>query len=74
MLLIMRIGTWNREGKWSDRHARFMHRQDCDVWSLTVTTQICTAGANSWRSAGQVLGTSRYRFFDQSPTALSLGR
>jgi len=44
MLLIMRIGTWNREGKWSDRHARFMHRQDCDVWSLTVTTQICTAG------------------------------
>ena len=32
---IMRIGTWNLEGKWSDRHARFMHRQDCDIWLLT---------------------------------------
>ena len=35
MLSLMRIGTWNLEGKWSDRHARFMHRQDCDVWLLT---------------------------------------
>lgn len=35
MLSLMRIGTWNLEGKWSDRHARFLHRQDCDVWMLT---------------------------------------
>jgi len=35
MLLPMRIGTWNLEGKWSDRHADFLQRQACDVWLLT---------------------------------------
>jgi Endonuclease/Exonuclease/phosphatase family len=35
MLSRMRIGTWNLDGKWSDRHADFLRRHDCDVWLLT---------------------------------------
>jgi hypothetical protein len=35
MLLLMRIGTWNLDGRWSDEHAKFLQRQDCNVWLLT---------------------------------------
>lgn len=31
----MRIGTWNLEGKWSDRHRDILVAQNCDVWLLT---------------------------------------
>jgi hypothetical protein len=31
----MRIGTWNMEGRWDERHARLIAEQDCDVWLLT---------------------------------------
>ncbi len=31
----MRIGTWNLDGRRSDRHAHLLHSVDCDVWLLT---------------------------------------
>jgi len=31
----MRLGTWNLEGAWSDKHALLMTDVGCDVWLLT---------------------------------------
>jgi hypothetical protein len=31
----MRIGTWNLEAKWTNRHADVLISADCDVWLLT---------------------------------------
>ena len=45
MLLLMRIGTWNLNGRWSDEHAKFLDRQDCNVWLLTeVRTDVHLQG------------------------------
>lgn len=30
-----RVGTWNLEGKWSDRHSDLLAQADCHVWLLT---------------------------------------
>lgn len=35
MLILMRIGTWNLDGRWSDEHYEFLESQICDVWLLT---------------------------------------
>jgi hypothetical protein len=41
MLLHMRIGTWNLDGRWTDEPAKFLEWQDCDVWLLTeVSTDV----------------------------------
>jgi len=31
----MRIGTWNLDARWDQRHARLVAEQACDVWLLT---------------------------------------
>ena len=31
----MRIGTWNLENKWSDKHRDLLRSEGCDVWLLT---------------------------------------
>ena len=31
----MRVGTWNLEGRWDERHAAVMDAERCDVWLLT---------------------------------------
>jgi hypothetical protein len=31
----LRIGTWNKEGRWSHDHHLLLQRQMCDVWLLT---------------------------------------
>ncbi len=31
----MKIGTWNLDGKWTERHREFLAQQECDVWLLT---------------------------------------
>ena len=31
----MRVGTWNLQGRWDERHAALLSDQDCDVWLLT---------------------------------------
>jgi len=35
MLAVMRVGTWNLDGRWSDDHYKFLEEQGCDVWLLT---------------------------------------
>lgn len=35
MLVVMRTGTWNLDGRWSDDHYKFLEERDCDVWLLT---------------------------------------
>lgn len=32
---VIRIGTWNLEGKWSEEHRLFLHSHRCDIWLLT---------------------------------------
>ena len=34
-MCVVRIGTWNLAGRWSDAHLALMIRTDCDVWLLT---------------------------------------
>ena len=31
----MRIGTWNLDGRWTERHEALLLAQECDVWLLT---------------------------------------
>ena len=31
----MRIGTWNLDAQWSQRHCGFLNSQSCDLWLLT---------------------------------------
>lgn len=31
----MRIGTWNLDARWDNRHLRLIGEQECDVWLLT---------------------------------------
>ncbi|WP_435769903.1 endonuclease/exonuclease/phosphatase family protein [Nocardioides sp. SYSU DS0651] len=31
----MRIGTWNLQGRWDDRHRRLVDQMECDIWLLT---------------------------------------
>ena len=31
----MRIGTWNLDGRWGDKHRDLLQREACDVWLLT---------------------------------------
>jgi len=35
----MRIGTWNLDGNWDERHEFLMYQQNCDVWLLTEVTE-----------------------------------
>ena len=35
----MRVGTWNLEGRWDDRHAALLSAQECDVWLLTEVSE-----------------------------------
>jgi hypothetical protein len=43
----MRIGSWNLQRRWSDEHAEFLERQDCNVWPLAeVRTDVHLAGTN----------------------------
>src|SRR5665647_481766 len=47
MPLLMRIGSWNLHGRWSDEHAKFLERLDCNVWLLTeVRTDVHLAGSH----------------------------
>lgn len=36
---LMRIGTWNLAGRWSEAHKRLLIDEDCDVWLLTETSE-----------------------------------
>ena len=33
---LVRIGTWNLEGRWSRDHLDLFIQQDCDVWLLNL--------------------------------------
>lgn len=35
MMRVVRIGTWNLAGRWSDDHADLLDKAACDVWLLT---------------------------------------
>lgn len=35
MMRVVRIGTWNLAGHWSDDHASLLEEAACDVWLLT---------------------------------------
>lgn len=35
MMRVVRIGTWNLAGRWSDDHADLLDEAACDVWLLT---------------------------------------
>jgi hypothetical protein len=57
----MRIGTWNLEGKWSDRQADFLRRQDCDVWLLTeVHADVQLEGYHLAVTQSLMTGTDRH--------------
>lgn len=38
----MRIGTWNMQGRWDERHATLIRKQECDVWLLTEVSERLT--------------------------------
>ena len=35
----MRIGTWNLQGRWDDRHRELIDAMACDVWLLTEVSE-----------------------------------
>ncbi|MCF6380010.1 endonuclease/exonuclease/phosphatase family protein [Nocardioides KLBMP 9356] len=39
MRTTVRIGTWNLEGRWTERHATFVDALDCDVLLLTEVSE-----------------------------------
>lgn len=38
----MRIGTWNVDARWDQRHQTLIDEQTCDVWLLTETPETLT--------------------------------
>lgn len=45
MMRVVRIGTWNLAGRWSDHHAALLKESACDVWLLTeVSDRVDLAG------------------------------
>ena len=45
MMRVVRIGTWNLAGRWSDHHAALLEESACDVWLLTeVSDRLSLAG------------------------------
>lgn len=54
-----RVGTWNSEGRWSERHAQLLRELDCDVWLLTeVHVDADLSGFTMCRTAG-LMDTSK---------------
>ena len=48
---LMRIGTWNLDGRWSPRHQHLLEDAECDVWLLTeVPTSFSLPGGDLVRS------------------------
>lgn len=39
MLCLVRIGTWNIAGRWSEHHQALLVEADCDVWLLTEVNE-----------------------------------
>jgi hypothetical protein len=42
MMRVVRIGTWNLAGRWSDDHAALLGEAACDVWLLTEVSHRVT--------------------------------
>ncbi|KRF01535.1 hypothetical protein ASG88_08745 [Nocardioides sp. Soil777] len=36
---VVRIGTWNLAGRWSDHHGALLEEAACDVWLLTEVSE-----------------------------------
>ncbi|WP_159081278.1 endonuclease/exonuclease/phosphatase family protein [Nocardioides sediminis] len=47
MMRVVRIGTWNFAGRWSDDHAALLEDTACDVWLLTEVNERTTLGGYS---------------------------
>jgi hypothetical protein len=47
---LMRIGTWNLAGRWSEIHQLMLHDLECDVWLLTEVPWECElpGGTLAW--------------------------
>jgi hypothetical protein len=58
MMRVVRIGTWNLAGRWSDDHAALLREAACDVWLLTeVSDRTALDGFDL--HASQALATAR---------------
>jgi hypothetical protein len=52
--VIMRIGTWNCDNAWSDRHEHLLLKEQCDVWLLTEVHPSAVQEASSTARGGAV--------------------
>lgn len=51
----MRIGTWNLDARWDERHRALLLAQDCDVWLLTeVADRVAMPGFVRRVTAGRM--------------------
>jgi hypothetical protein len=56
MMRVVRIGTWNLAGRWSDDHAALLADAACDVWLLTeVNDRTTLAGFDLHASEATVM-------------------
>lgn len=51
----MRIGTWNVDARWDERHQRLVSEQACDVWLLTeIPEHVVLPGLGRHTTQGQM--------------------
>ena len=57
----MRIGTWNLDGRRSDRHVRLLRSIDCDVWLLTeVSDRLSVPGYTGTVTSAEMRSNVRW--------------
>ncbi len=59
----MRIGTWNLNKQWSDRHLALLRGEECDVWLLT---EVSPKAVNpEWKNADFYCHISKAKWCEQ---------
>jgi hypothetical protein len=58
---LMRVGTWNLAGRWSEEHHQLLREADCDIWLLTEVNERTEIDAY-WRHLGTSLMAARRRW------------